>query len=546
MANDMNSEMTQSPWWRNAVVYQIYPRSFADSTGSGVGDLRGVHDRLDYLAWLGVDAIWLSPFFPSPMYDHGYDVSDYCDVDPVFGALKDFDDLIAHAHALGIRVIIDWVAAHTSSEHPWFQEARRSRDNPKRDWYVWRDPIFGEDGSRQPPNNWISDLTGRGPAWTFDNATGQYYLHTFLPQQADLNWENPEVADAMHNVLRFWIDRGVDGFRADVIHNIGKDPDLKDVSEELAEIPHIVLNDAPQTHPHLRGIRKVVDEAPTVELIDRPGEAGGRMMVGEVYLLSAKQVSAYYGKSDELHLSFNFEAFFAPWKADAFREHIEKVAKHFDPIKAWPTWVLSSHDEARHRTRHWGKGGAPPEAMARAAAVLLLTLRGTPFLYMGEEFGLEDAVVPPEKVVDPGGFRDGCRAPIPWDASELHGWPAQPWLPFPPDADARNAQTMRDDAHSILCLYRRILVARRNSPALQVGDITLLAVPGNVLAYRRETADDARIMLINFDAENVPIDPTSEVGAAIAHRRVELASDSVTPPEQFDGTLMPNQALILR
>jgi alpha-glucosidase len=295
MAERSGDANARVPWWQSAVVYQIYPRSFADSTGSGIGDLAGVTSRLDYLAWLGVDAIWLSPFYPSPMADFGYDVSDYCDVDPLFGSLEDFDALVAAAHARGIRVIIDWVPAHSSDRHPWFREARSSRDHPRRDWYIWRDPAAGGG----PPNNWSGSFVN-GPAWTYDRATGQYYLHSFLPEQPDLNWANPEMVAAMHGVLRFWLDRGVDGFRADVVHNIGKDPALPDLPAERARAPHHIFNDVPQTHAQLRQIRRVLEAYP-----------GERMMVGEVVLFSVEKLARYYGVGDELHLAFNFPAIFA-------------------------------------------------------------------------------------------------------------------------------------------------------------------------------------------------------------------------------------------
>jgi len=535
------------PWWESAVVYQIYPRSFADTSGSGVGDLRGVIGRMEHLAWLGIDAIWLSPFYRSPMHDHGYDISDYCDVDPSFGTLADFDALVASAHDHGIRVILDWVAAHTSTDHAWFQEARRSREDAKRDWYVWRDPVPGPDGTPQPPNNWVSDLTDGGPAWTFDETTGQSYLHSFLPEQADLNWENPEVAEAMHDVLRFWLNRGVDGFRSDVINNIAKDPELADVAPASAKLPHVLLNDVPEVHPLLRGIRNVLDAAPPIPLANRPDDRGGRMMVGEVMLLSTEQVSRYFGNDDELHLSFNFAPLFAPWTADVWRSCIEKTESLLAPIDAWPTWVLSNHDGPRHRTRNWKGDGPASEARARAAAVMLLTLRGTPFLYMGEELGLEDAVVPPEQQVDPGGYRDGCRAPLPWDGNAGHGWAgAEPWLLFPPDADTRNAESLRADPGSILHLYRRLLELRRETPALQRGELALLEAPEGVLAYRRSLGDDSRVVLVNFTSDPISISATGELGGVVRNLQVELTSDSDDSSTHSKRLLRADQAVILR
>lgn len=506
------------PWWKTAVIYQIYPRSFADTNGDGIGDLAGVRGRLDHLAWLGVDAIWLSPFYRSPMADFGYDVSDHCDVDPLFGALSDFDALVADAHRLGIRVVVDWVPNHTSDQHPWFRASRSSRSDPKRNWYTWRDPA----PRGGPPNNWVAAF-GPPAAWTFDEASGQYYLHLFLPEQPDLEWRTPGVVDAMHDVLRFWLDRGVDGFRADVIHAIGKDPALPDAPAEVATMPWSSSNDHPYTHELLRGIRRLLDSYP-----------GDRMMVGEVFLLSTAKVAEYYGNGDELHLAFNFPPLFTPWDAGRWRHRIQRVIDELEPRDAWPTWVLSNHDNLRHRTRYGS------EARARAAAVLLLTLRGTPFLYAGEELGLEDAVVPDDRRVDPGG-RDGCRAPIPWDASPEHGWgTTDPWLPWPPDPAARNAESLRADGGSILHLYRRLLAARRGSSALLTGSITLLDAPEGVVAYERVAEGDRRTVLVSYVASPVALSAGAFAGT------VEVSSDGLREGEAFGGTLGPDQALILR
>ena len=504
-----------SEWWKSAVVYQIYPRSFCDTTGNGVGDLAGIRSQLDHLVWLGVDALWISPFFRSPMKDFGYDVSDYCDVDPLFGSLDEFDALVADCHERGLRVLVDWVPNHTSDCHPWFQEARSSRDAAKRDWYVWRDGT-----PERPPNNWRSAFT-RGPAWTWDEATRQWYLHLFLSEQPDLDWTNPQVVAAMHDTLRFWLDRGVDGFRMDVIHCIGKDPALPDAPEALAKIPYCALNDHPSTHALLRGIRDVLD-----------AYEGERVMVGEVFLLDTAQVAPYYGDGDELHLSFNFPPLFAPWEARAWRERIEQTERELAPRDSWPTWVLSNHDNPRHRSRYGS------EARARAAALLLLTLRGTPFLYAGEELGQEDAVVPEAQRVDPGG-RDGCRAPIPWHARPGHGWKGrEPWLPWAPEAETRNAEVLRADPDSILGLYQRLLRARRASPALRLGSWQAIDAGDDLLGYRRHCEDDTRTILVNFsDAER-------EVALA-GDWRIEVASDGVGEGEAFYGRVAADQALVL-
>jgi alpha-glucosidase len=470
-------------WWREAVVYQIYPRSFADASGDGVGDLDGLRAHLEYLQWLGVDAIWLSPIFRSPMADFGYDVADYCDIDPLFGDLAAFDALLQDAHARGIRVLLDWVPNHTSDRHPWFVESRASRDSPKRSWYRWRDGT-----PDRPPNNWPAAFGG-GPAWTWDEPTGQWYLHTFLAEQPDLNWDEPAVVEAMHDTLRFWLDRGVDGFRADVVHLIGKDaalPDWAALNPAGGHLSIVGSHDYEGTHALLRGIRSVLEEY------------GDRMIVGEVNLTETALVAPYLGEDDELHLAFDFESLGVPWDAVAWRTRIEHVE---DVLGArWPTWVFSNHDQPRARTRLGGS-----EARARAALLMLLTLRGTPFLYAGEELGLEDAVVPPDRMVDPGG-RDGCRAPIPWTADAGHGWPAPPWLPWPPDSAARSVESQRADPGSILQLARAILALRRDSPALRLGTLALLDdAPGGVLAYGREHDGDRRRVWINFGSTPVAL-----------------------------------------
>jgi alpha-glucosidase len=512
----MDTPSPSRPWWTTSVGYQIYPRSFADTTGNGVGDLNGVRAHLDDLVWLGVDALWLSPFYRSPMADFGYDVSDYCDVDPLFGSLDDAQALIDDAHERGLRIIVDWVPNHTSCDHPWFTSARSSVDDPKRDWYVWRDPA--PDGG--PPNNWIAAFAPV-PAWTFDDATGQYYLHCFLPEQPDLNWANPDVVAAMHDTLRFWLDRGVDGFRMDVIHLIGKDPALSDDPDDLAALSHVPLNHRPETHELLRGIRSLLDSYD-----------GDRMAIGEVFLLDTAMVATYYGTNDELHLNFNFPPMWAPWTAAAWRDQIERVAAELDPIDAWPTWVLSNHDNKRHRTRFGGG-----EARARAAAVLLLGLRGTPFLYAGEELGLRDAEVAPERVVDPGG-RDGCRAPIPWTDDADHGWgTTDPWLPWPPDAATTSYARQRGDASSMLHLYRALLAARRGSAALRHGELTLLDLPNGVLGWLRRHGDDERVVLVNFT--------DGSVGGIGRTGTVEVSTDPARTGE-FTGQLGPDEAVILR
>lgn len=508
------------------MAYQIYPRSFADSDGDGVGDLPGITAHLDHLEWLGVDAIWLSPFYRSPMADFGYDIADHCAVDPLFGTLADADSLIAEAHRRGLRVLVDWVPNHTSDAHPWFLAARSSPEDPHRDWYVWRDPA--PDGG--PPNNWVASWGGV-PAWTLDEATGQYYLHCFLASQPDLNWANPEVVAAQHDVLRFWLDRGVDGFRADVVHLIGKDPDLADDPADVAGLPHVVLNDRPETHPLLRDVRHLLD-----------AYSHEPAMVGEVYLLDTEAMSTYLGNGDELHLAFNFAPLFSPWSARHWRRHIERTEASHDHRDAWPTWALSNHDVVRTATRLAPGEPRTGQAVARSAAVLLLGLRGTPFLYAGEELGLPDSEVPAQVAVDPGG-RDGCRGPLPWTTEAPHGWEGEPtWLPFCDAPGARSVQAQREDPDSVLHLYRRLLAIRRQRLSLRGGTLVLLPTPEGVVGWRRHHPDDpggAVVVLVNFTAAPVALDAT-----ALGAGTVLVASDGVGEDSPLGRTLAPLQAVL--
>lgn len=534
--------MNSPPWWQEAVFYQIYPRSFATSNASGVGNLEGIREHLDDLVWLGVDALWISPFYRSPMADFGYDVSDYCDVDPLFGDLAGFDALLDEAHQRGLRVIIDWVPNHTSNEHPWFLDARSGPDARHRNFYVWRN---GKGDNTEPPNNWVSAFDPGQPAWKFvaddrlENG-GQWYLHLFDPAQPDLNWDEPAVEQAHHDILRFWLDRGVDGFRADVIHCIAKDPALPDDPVGSAGIPHCALNDVEAVHPRLRRLRSLLDSYP-----------GDRMMLGEVYLFSTEAVATYYGTGDELHLAFNFPPLYAPWRADKWRQVIEATSSAFDPRGAWPTWVLSNHDNPRHRQRYDDQASRHGEdeatrhrrsmARARAAAVLLLTLRGTPFLYQGEELGLLDAVIDPRRRVDPGG-RDGCRHPIPWTAGEDHGWPGEPWLPHAPEAERQNVESLKADEGSILHLYRRLLDLRRRFPELRRGSFTLLDSPPGTLSFRRSLDHEKAVIDIRINFGGEPVVVPLEAGAP---EWILLASGSQGSGTRFPGVLGPDEAVLL-
>jgi alpha-glucosidase len=464
-------------WWQRGVVYQIYPRSFMDSNGDGIGDLPGILSRLDYLRWLGVDALWLSPIYPSPMKDFGYDVADYTAIDPLFGTLEDFDRLVNAAHARELKVILDFVPNHTSDQHAWFRESRASRASAKRDWYLWRDPAPGGG----PPNNWLSCFGGS--AWEFDRATGQYYYHAFLPAQPDLNWRNPEVVEAMLGVLRFWLDRGVDGFRVDVLWHLIKDERFIDNPRNPAWQPGmdpyqavVPLNttDRPEVQDLVRHMR---------ELLDGYSE---RVLIGEIYLPVERLVTYYGADLRGAHLPFNFQLIRAPWDA----RHIEGLIRDYErqlPEGAWPNWVLGNHDQ--HRI-----GSRVGAAQARVAAMLLLTLRGTPTLYYGDEIGMHDVPIPPALVQDPfernvpgqGFGRDPERTPMQWSAAANAGFTTgKPWLPVAGDFQVVNVEAQRDDGRSILTLYARLIALRRGEPALEVGRFESLPAGDSVLAYVR-------------------------------------------------------------
>ena len=410
------------PWWKSGILYQIYPRSFQDSDGDGLGDLRGVIERLPYLRELGVDALWLSPIFPSPMEDFGYDISDYTGIDPLFGTLADFDALVAAAHDFGLKIILDLVPNHTSDQHPWFIESRGSRDSAKRDWYIWRDPK-GEGG---PPNNWLSEFGGS--TWEFDAHTGQYYYHAFLRSQPDLNWRNPEVRGAMHDVMRFWLRRGVDGFRVDVMWHLIKDdllrdnppnPDFVPGQQPYEQLIPLYSTDRPEVHDVVAELRQVIDEFED------------RVLIGEIYLPPAK-LAAYYGRDlAGAHLPFNFALISTPWNARAIAKLVDDYEAAL-PAGAWPNWVLGNHDRQRIASRLGTD-------QARVAAMLLLTLRGTPTLYYGDEIGMPQVAIAPDRVRDPweknvpgmGVGRDGCRTPMQWDDTAYAGFSVrEPWLPL--------------------------------------------------------------------------------------------------------------------
>ena len=405
--------MADAAWWRDTVIYEVYVRSFQDSNGDGLGDLEGIRQRLPHLAWLGVDAIWVTPFYPSPMADHGYDVADYRGVDPRFGDLVAFDALVADAHALGLRLIVDLVPNHTSSAHPWFQAALRDRDDPHRARYLFRDPRPGGG----PPNDWVSVFGG--PAWTLHEPTGQYYLHLFAPEQPDLDWRHDAVRVDFEETLRFWLDRGVDGFRIDVAHGLIKDRELRDqagaadapvAGSDYQGLEQVHAFDQPEVHDVYWAWRSLAE-----------GYAGDRLLLGEVYLLDADRVAAYL-RPGELHLAFNFPFLASALDADALRAVIDHSVAAAGRVGATQSWVIGTHDVSRPATRYGG--GEPGRRRARAAALLLLALPGAAFVYQGEELGLEDAGVPDHLRQDPIFFRtggkrlgrDGCRVPLPWTA----------------------------------------------------------------------------------------------------------------------------------
>jgi len=480
-------------WWQSGIIYQVYPRSFQDSDGDGVGDLAGIRRRLDHLVALGVDALWLSPIYPSPMADFGYDVADYRGVDPLFGDLAAFDRLLAEAHARGLKLILDFVPNHSSDRHPWFLESRASRDNPRRGWYIWRDPA--PDGG--PPNNWRSVFGGS--AWEYDAATQQYYYHAFLPQQPDLDWRNPELRAAMYDALRFWLERGVDGFRVDVLWHLMKDPEFRDNppnpawtqgARDVDRYLQLYSCDRPEIHDLVAEMRGVLDAYPD------------RVLIGELYL-PVERVVAYYGADLEgAHLPFNFQLIFAAWNAQAIARLVEDYERAL-PEGGWPNWVLGNHDQKRVATRVGRRE-------ARVAAMLLLTLRGTPTLYYGDELGLADVEIPRERVQDPwekrepglGFNRDPARTPMPWDASPNAGFTTgEPWLPLNPDWAERNVARQAADPRSMLNLHRRLAALRRAQPALRIGSYVPVRTEGDVLAYERRAGDSRLLVALNLGHE---------------------------------------------
>ncbi len=539
-SNVATSGMT-SNWLRHSVIYEIYPRSFKDSDGDGVGDLQGIIDKLDYLndgtdTSLGIDAIWISPFYPSPMADFGYDISDYCNVDPLFGDLATFDRLVSEAHRRGIKVIIDYVPNHTSDHHPWFIESRSSRENPKRDWYIWRDGK--PNGSL--PTNWAS-LFG-GPAWTRDQKTGQYYLHQFLKEQPELNWRNPAVRQAMLDVLHFWLQRGVDGFRIDVVAFLLKDPEFRDNPPDPAAGTNLHSQDlyGRQLHLYTEDLDEIDDVIGALRKVLDGYES--RIGIGEIWY-ETQRWARYFGKTGGgLHMPFNFQLAQKQWSAASVREVVESLEAAV-PEFGWPNYVLGSHDLPRLAS----KVGA---AQARVAAMLLLTLRGTPLLYYGDELGIENGVIPADKVQDPQGrrlgvekTRDIARTPMQWDARNQAGFSdSETWLPVSRDYQTRNVVSQQDDPTSLLNLYRKLLWFRRQTLALQTGAYrTVRQSNSECFCFVRSTMDEEFLVALNFsDGEQKVALDVSE-GKIVYSTHLDRKGRVV--PMQL--SLRPNEGLLI-
>jgi alpha-glucosidase len=484
----MSNNQKQYLWWQDGIIYQVYPRSFQDSNGDGVGDLRGVIKRLDYLKWLGVKAIWLSPIYPSPMADYGYDISDYQNIWPVFGNLGDFDELLQQVHAAGMRLILDLVPNHSSDEHPWFRESFSSRDNPKRDWYIWKDAK--PDGS--PPNNWLSVFGGS--AWEWDEKTNQFYYHAFLVKQPDLNWRNPEVIEAMLQIMRFWLDKGVDGFRVDAMWHMVKDlqwrdnprnPDYKEYMATYEQLLPVYSTDQPEMHEIAAKMRNVLDQYDE------------RLMIAEIYLPVHRLVTYYGTQTKEAHLPFNFTLISLPWEARQLAAAIDEYEAAL-PADAWPNWVIGNHDQPRITSRVGAQ-------QAMVAAILLLTLRGTPTLYYGDEIGMRDVPIPEEEVQDPQGLnmpgknlsRDPERTPMQWDNSEKAGFTeGKPWLRLDRTFHRRNVEVQKQNIFSSLALYKTLIELRQKEPSLMTGTYRPIFSDNQMIAYIRQTEGQTGFLIV--------------------------------------------------
>jgi alpha-glucosidase len=538
-------------WWQRGIIYQIYPRSFSDTDGDGVGDLPGIIDHLDHLgpAGLGIDAIWLSPFYRSPGLDLGYDVSDHALVDPLFGTDEDFDRLVAEAHRRGIRVVLDLVMNHTSDAHRWFVSSRVDRSGPYADWYLWRDPVgIDVDGRPLPPNNWVSFFGG--PGWQWEPARGQFYYHTFLAEQPEMNWRTPAVEEAQFEIVRGWLARGVDGFRLDVFNAFLKHPELPSNPTQPGASAW-----RRQVHLHDR------DQADFPDLIARfrsvLDAADGQMSVGEIFDGSVETAARL---TTDRHLVFDWELLEADWTAPAMRAAIARRESAFGPGR-WPTAVLSNHDRPRQASRLASSiTAAATDPIARAAAVLLLTIRGTPFMYYGEELGMTDVEIPPEESVDPPARwagpefewwdRSPCRTPMPWSPAPGSGFTAgRPWLRYGPDVAIRNVAVQAAEPTSILATYRALIALRAATPALQVGALRLLeADDPDVVAYVRETSQALVLVLLNLGRRAARQRLSPEAGVLGWQCRFGTSMSTPSAEEMSPDVvidLAPDEALVL-
>ncbi|HVH89656.1 MAG TPA: alpha-glucosidase [Terriglobales bacterium] len=539
-----NKFANSNGWWKHAVVYEIYPRSYGDSNNDGTGDLNGITQHLDHLSRLGVDAIWITPCFPSPQVDFGYDVSDYRNIDPQYGTLADFDRLVAEAKRRNIKVILDFVVNHTSDKHRWFQESEKSKTNPYRDYYVWRD---GK-GSGQPPNNWTS--TFGGPSWTFSDATNQWYYHFFYPQQPDLNWRNAKVENEMFDVTRFWYRRGVYGFRLDAVDTLFEDPNLTDnpplSGTDAYGMPiqeHIHDHSPAEVHAELRKLRKVADQYP------------GRVLIGETWTNTPEELAEYYGPAnDELQMPMYFN-FTKVQKLDAneFREKVAAIESN--PVHGWPVYVLSNHDIRRYVDRYGNDHNK--DQIAKLMSALYLTLRGSAIMYYGEEIGMENndpkRVEDVKDVIGKKGWpkeigRDGERTPMQWDTSVNAGFNkgAAPWLPVDANYTTHNVATESADPNSVLNWYRSLIRLRRTNPAFYDGSyVALNESDPNVMAYLRKSSAAQAIVILNFSADRQAIS-LDKSKLRTSHARVLLATNREMKNVDLSRVeLGPNGVLIL-
>lgn len=535
-----NRKIAKEHWSKTAVIYQIYPRSFKDSNNDGIGDLNGIIEKLDYLNdgtknSLGIDAIWLSPIYKSPMADFGYDISDYYDIDPIFGDLKIFEKLISEAHKRNVRVIMDFVANHTSSQHPWFIESSSSRNNPKRDWYIWKDPK----AHGLPPNNWLSEFGGS--AWEYDKKTGQYYLHKFLPEQPDLNWFNPEVVREMKNILRYWIKKGVDGFRLDAIAHLAKDKQLRD---DLPNPDYVSGKDNPHKSLLHVNSRSNLDVIPIIEgFCNVIGK--DHFMVGEISPTLEELASFYQACAEKIHIPFNFNLINLPWNAQAFRRFIDTYDQVIGPDNL-SNYVLGNHDQPRVASRI-GKD------RARVAAMLLFTLRGMPFIYYGEEIGMEDYLIPEDQVQDPWGKRvsgfglgrDPERTPMQWNKKPYAGFSnGKPWLPVNKNYQEIHVESELSDPHSILSLYRKLIQYRKNFPVILRGSYhSLDAGDSSVFSFMRELGDEKVLILLNFSEQKKTI--TFDFNKAKVAVNTHLDKNFGIEANLKNFVLRPNEGYVL-